>query len=88
VVPSQPVTAGGDKPHPYNQYFNRSRRGGLYVRPPASDQKREASDQQLFYPFRPAVDADNLALDQHFAEAVAHGGVVGVFRTQLNVVVM
>ena len=41
-----------------------------------------------FYPFRPAVDADNLALDQHFAEAVTHGGVVGVFRTQLNVVVM
>jgi len=41
-----------------------------------------------FDPLRPAVDADNLALDQHFAEAVAHGGVVGVFRTQLNVVVM
>jgi len=41
-----------------------------------------------FYPFRAAVDADDFALDQHFAEAVAHGGVVGVFRTQLNVVVM
>jgi len=41
-----------------------------------------------FYSFRSAVDADDLALNQDFAEAVAHGGVGGIFRTQFDVVFM
>ena len=34
------------------------------------------------------MDADDFALDQDFAEAVTHGGVTGIFRAKLDVVVM
>src|SRR5210317_1916146 len=40
----------------------------------------------LSYPLRAALNADDLALNQDLVEAVTHGRVVGVFRTQFDIV--
>ena len=45
-------------------------------------------DFSSFDPFRPPLDADDLALNECFSETVSHGWIVTIFWTQFDMIVM